>query len=168
MNYCVIWIAPKRGFAAIAVTNVDEDSHAPCDAVVSKFIASLLAGDEGKPQVENKGGAGRKASPFSAVRWEADEAVVMVGKQWFKLVSLDGIASGKIIAFCERTYEDKWQKRFEEDLVEVLIGMGHEPTNMVELVVKPLDSSLTKTLKGVAMTKENRDAIRAARAAARK
>ena len=48
MNYCVIWFAPKRKFAAIAVTNVDVDAAAPCDAVVSDFIGTFLAGDGGK------------------------------------------------------------------------------------------------------------------------
>ena len=45
MNYCLIWFAPKRKFAAIAVTNVDDDSHAPCDAVVGNFLGRFLTGD---------------------------------------------------------------------------------------------------------------------------
>ena len=34
------------------------------------------------------------------------------------LVSLDWITAGDIVAFSQRTYEDKWRKRFEEDRVE--------------------------------------------------
>ena len=157
MNYCLIWFAPRRKFAAIAVTNVHDDSHVPCDAVVGRFIGTYLAGAGGN------GAGGRKVSPFAGVRWEEDEPVVKVGKKWYTLVSLDGIAAEKIVKFSKRTYEDKWQKRFEEDLVEVLEGMEHEPGDRVELVVKALGSGFTKTLKGVAMTRENREAIRDAR-----
>ena len=161
MNYCVIWFAPKRKFAAIAVTNVDNDSGPePCDAVVSYFITTLLAGDGAKAAA----GAGvRKVSPFSGVRWEQDAPVVKVGKEWFTLVSLDGIAAEKIVKFCKSEHGDKWQKRFGEDLVEVLEGMGHEPGATVDLVVKQSGSSFTKTLKGIEMTRENREAIRDAR-----
>ena len=52
MNYCLVWFAPKRKFAAIVVTNVDDDSHPPCDAVVGHFIGQYLAGNKAKPEVE--------------------------------------------------------------------------------------------------------------------
>ena len=43
MNFCVIWIAPERKFAGIAVSNVGIDSGAgPCDRVVSKLVDSYL------------------------------------------------------------------------------------------------------------------------------
>ncbi len=43
MNYCVIWIAPKRQFAAIAVCNLDDESVAKaCDAVVGSLIETFL------------------------------------------------------------------------------------------------------------------------------
>ncbi len=103
-------------------------------------------------------------SPFAAVRWQDSEPEAQVGKERFQLVSLDGIATGDIVKFCQSTYEDKWRKRFEEDLVEVLFRMGHEPKETARLVVRPLGSSETKTLEDVAMTEANRKAIRKAAA----
>ena len=167
MNYCLIWMAPGRKFAAIAVSNVDPESGGePCDSVVGKFIEHYLPGGGLEGVAGNSGDAGRKVSPFSGVRWEGDEALVKIGDAWFKLVSLDGIGAGKIVAFSQKTYGGKWQMRFAEDLVDVLDGMGHHPEdNTVELVVQELGSSNRQTLSGVAMTKENRDAIRVARRA---
>ncbi len=168
MNYCLIWMAPGRKFAAIAVSNVDPESGGkPCDSVVGKFIEQYLAGGGTKGGAAKNGDAGRKVSPFSGVRWEGDEPVVKIGREWFKLVSIDGIAAGDIVAFSQRRYDSRWQMRFAEDLVDVLEGMGHHPEdNTVELVVQELDSPNRQALNGVAMTKENRDAIREARRAA--
>jgi CubicO group peptidase (beta-lactamase class C family) len=164
MNYCLIWMAPERKFAAIAVSNADDQSSAgPCDSVVSAFIDKYLADAEADPRIAERGAGGGKVSPFSGVRWEGDEPVVKLGGEWFKLVSLDGIAAEDIVGFSKRSEGGKWKMRFAEDLVELLEGMDHHPEENVELVVQTLDSSETQTLDGVAMTKANRDAIRSAR-----
>ncbi len=106
-----------------------------------------------------------KLAPFTGVRWKGLKPEVKVGEQWFTLVSLDGVAADDIVAFSRRTYKDKWQKRFEEDLVEVLSRMGHKPKETVRLVVSPVGSTKTRTLKDVPMTEANRRAIRAGSAA---
>lgn len=103
-----------------------------------------------------------KKSPFAAVRWQDSQPEVKVGDDWFKLISLDGIPASKIVDFSRRTYDDLWQKRFEEDLVELLTRMGHPPQHTVTLVVQSLTSSQTRTLEDVPMTEANRRAIRAA------
>ena len=100
-----------------------------------------------------------KRAPFSGVRWEGDKPVVKIGAEWFTLVSLDGIAAEEIVAFSSRTYGDRWRKRFEEDLVEVLTRGGHPPRDTVTLVVRSSSSSETRTLEDVPMTKANRRAI---------
>ncbi len=105
-----------------------------------------------------------KRAPYTAVRWEGDTPVVKIGDEWLTLISLDGVAAGDIVAFSRRTYQENWQKRFEEDLVEVLAGMGHEPKDTVQLVVSPPGSSEKQTLDVVPMTEANRDAIKAAAA----
>ena len=93
-----------------------------------------------------------------------EEPVVEIGDEWFKLVSLDELPAFEIVAFSRRTFGNKWQKRFEEDLVELLTRMGHPPRDKVTLVVQPLTSPKTWVRKDVAMTEENRSAIyRAAR-----
>jgi CubicO group peptidase (beta-lactamase class C family) len=103
-----------------------------------------------------------KRAPYTDVRWERDAPVVKIGNEWFKLLKLDELLASEIVAFGQRTYEDKWQKRFEEDLVEVLTRMGHPPRATVALVVQSLESSETLTLDEVPMTEANRRAIRVA------
>ena len=100
-----------------------------------------------------------KKSPFAAVRWQQSQPEVKVGDEWFKLVSLDEILASEIVAFSQRTYGNKWQKRFEEDLVELLTRMGHPPQDTVTLVVQSLASQETQTLEDVPMTRANRRAI---------
>ena len=98
-------------------------------------------------------------SPFAAVRWQQSQPEVRVGDEWFKLLSLDELPASEIVAFSKRTYGNKWQKRFEEDLVELLTGMGHPPQDTVTLDVQSLTSQETQTLEDVPMTKANRRAI---------
>jgi hypothetical protein len=105
-----------------------------------------------------------KKSPFAAVRWRDAQPEVRVGNEWFQLDALDGIAAADIVTFCQSSYKDQWRKRFEEDLVEVLFRMGHEPKETARLVVRPLGSSDTQTLEDIAMTEANRKAIRKAAA----
>ena len=103
-----------------------------------------------------------KRAPFTGVRWEGHKPVVKIGEEWFTLVSIDGIAAGDIVTFSRWTYLDKWRMRFEEDLVEVLTRMGHEPKDTVRLVVSPPGSRATRTLEDVPMTEANRRVIKAA------
>lgn len=101
-----------------------------------------------------------KLSPFASVRWQESQPEVQVSGEWYKLVSLNEIPASEIVAFSQQTFGDKWQKRFEEDLVELLTRMGHTPGDTVTLVVQSLTSSETRTLQDVPMTKANRKAIR--------
>ncbi len=99
-------------------------------------------------------------SPFAAVRWQASQPEVKLGDEWYQLLSLNGIAASEIVEFSRQTYDAKWQKRFEEDLVELLTRMGHPPADSVTLEVQSLDSAEKQTLKEVPMTYANRQAIR--------
>lgn len=104
-----------------------------------------------------------KVSPFAAVRWQASQPEVQVGDEWYKLVSINDVPTAEIVTFSQRTYGDLWQKRFEEDLVEVLAGMGREPKEKVKLIVVPLAAGKDaeeQTLDDVPMTEANRRAIR--------
>ncbi len=101
-------------------------------------------------------------SPFAAVRWQQVQPEVQVGDEWFKLVSLDGLPASEIVAFSRRSYGDRWQMRFEEDLVQLLTNLGHPPQDKVTLVVQSLKTPETQTLEDVAMTHANRQAIKAA------
>ena len=101
-----------------------------------------------------------KRSPFAAVRWQGYQPEVKLDEEWFELVSLNGLPAADIVAFSQSTERNKWRKRFEEDLVELLTNMGHPPEENVTLVVKSLTSRETSVRKDVPMTEENRDTIR--------
>ncbi|MEZ6054015.1 MAG: serine hydrolase domain-containing protein [Planctomycetaceae bacterium] len=103
-----------------------------------------------------------KLAPYSDIRWEETQPVVKIDGEWVTLVSIDGVAVEDIVAFSWRTYWFQWKKRFEEDLVEVLTRMGHEPGETVELVVRSLGATEDKTLKDVPMTEANRWMIKRA------
>ncbi|QDT30709.1 UbiA prenyltransferase family protein [Gimesia panareensis] len=100
-----------------------------------------------------------KRAPFAAVRWEDSQPEVKVNDEWYRLIALDGIPAEEMITFSKETFGDKWQKRFEEDLVELMSRMGHPPGSTVTLEVQLLSSSEKQTLKEVRMTIANRAAI---------
>lgn len=166
MWYALVVFIPGKNMA-VAVTSNDCDidqAEAAAWKVVQASAKQFNAEGDAARRKSLPSEAFPKKSPFAAVRWRDSEPEVRVGQEWFRLVSLDGIAADDILTFCRSSYEEKWRKRFEEDLVEVLIRMGHEPQDAVRLVVRPLDSSATRTLEDVAMTEANRQAIRAAAA----
>ena len=103
-----------------------------------------------------------RLSPFAAVRWEQSQPEVKVNQQWYKLMALDDLPATNIVAFSRERYGNLWQKRFEEDLVELLSQMGHPPQVTVKLELQSLTTSETQVLEEVPMTASNRMAIRAA------
>lgn len=104
-----------------------------------------------------------KRSPFEAIRWHEAVPEIRVQGVWYELLSLDGIASQEIVVFCQKTDMKTWQKRFDEDLVEILSRMGHDPGKNAMLKVRQLDSGREQVLKDVPWTEENRKAIWKAR-----
>lgn len=151
MNHAVVWAAPEKGFAVLIVTNQSSASQA-ADEVASGLLDAWASGDAEFP----------KLAPFNRVRWDKQQPVVRIGKQWCKLVSLNDLPATEIVAFSKETFPNKWQKRFEEDLVELLSRMGHPPQETVKLVVESLKSTKTRVLEDVPMTEENRQSIGAA------
>ena len=101
-----------------------------------------------------------KQSPFAGVRWQNSRPEVFVAQDWYQLVSLNDLPVDRILGFSKKTFGKKWQKRFEEDLVELLSKMGHPPKNKVKLVLKTLDTNEAKTWNSIPMTTANRDAIK--------
>jgi hypothetical protein len=103
--------------------------------------------------------APERSSPFEMVRWNGVAPEVLVEGAWWRLVSIDGASSDKILAFARAQYGEKWAKRFCEDLVEVLTRMGHPPGATVELGLADLASGAPRVLERVALTEENRRRI---------
>jgi hypothetical protein len=101
-------------------------------------------------------------APFSAVRWRDSVPEVEVKGVWYELLSLDDIPAEEIVRYCKKTFGGIWRKRFEEDLVIVLQGMGrpgHADADTGPLTVRRLDTGETLVLPDVAWTNANRDRI---------
>lgn len=157
MNHAVVWAAPQKGFAVLVVTNQSMASQAT-DDVASGFIRAWTGG--GQASMSNLPVEYAKLAPYSAVRWEQQQPFVKIDKQWHELVSLNDVPVTEIVAFCEKTYGGRWQKRFEEDLVEVLTRMKQPPEEIVKLELQAMNSKKTQVMKAVAMTAANRAAIK--------
>jgi hypothetical protein len=102
--------------------------------------------------------APERSAPFTGVKWDGDAPSVRVGGEWQALVSLDGIPAAKLVAAAKTEYGDRWQKRFSEDLVELLRKLGRAPQATVELELAK-DGKTVK--RSEAMTEANRNAARA-------
>ena len=101
-----------------------------------------------------------KKSPYAAIRWQDSQPEVQLDAEWYRLLSINDVLTADILAFSRKTYGELWQKRFEEDLVELLSRMGHPPKDTVKLEVQSLTEPLeTRTLSEVPMTEANRRAI---------
>ncbi len=100
-----------------------------------------------------------KLSPFTQVSCHDDNAVVVFSGKRYELISIDGLPAMQILEFCHKTYAARWEKRFAEDLVEVLSGMGKTVGSSVNLVLKNLDTDKVIKVSDAPMTTENRRSV---------
>jgi serine/threonine-protein kinase len=101
-----------------------------------------------------------KVSPFTEVRYDGDKAIVRVRGEVYELVSIDGIEAGKILKSAKDQFGYLWQKRFAEDLVEVLWKMDHRPKSTVELRLRKPASAEIVSIADAEMTEDNRRHVR--------
>ncbi|TDQ11827.1 S41 family peptidase [Pedobacter metabolipauper] len=94
-----------------------------------------------------------KASPFTAVKWEKEQPVVQFDNKWYHLEKLDDFREEELLDFCKKQFGSKWQKRFSEDLVEVLQSLGYQPNIKVDLQLSK--DGVLNTYTGI-FTIENR------------
>lgn len=73
----------------------------------------------------------------------------------YEWLELDGFTVKEIVSSSKNQFGDSWQKRFAEDLVEVLWGMGHRPSDTVRLRLKDRATKEEQVIAAAAMTKEN-------------
>ena len=102
----------------------------------------------------------RDRAAFSGVRWSPE---VRVDGRWYALRSIDGVPVEQIIDYARKRHGDRWDRRFAEDLVELLTEMGRPPGAAVRLVVRDPDGGPDRTLDPVPLTRPNREAVKAAR-----
>jgi C-terminal processing protease CtpA/Prc len=103
--------------------------------------------------------AAETLSPFTAVEFEGDTPFVQYDGKWYELLELEGMKAGEIVGFCRKTWPGKWEKRFAEDLVEVLEKMGKRPGRSVRLSLKSKETGKVRRVSKARMTKENRRAV---------
>ncbi len=98
-----------------------------------------------------------KWSPFQGVRWKEGRPCVLVEKQWYELVSIHGVTVEAIKKKCS---DENWnyQKRFTEDLVQILRLMEVEIDKLANLKLKDSKGTIIE-LRDVVMTPENLRAI---------
>ena len=101
----------------------------------------------------------KKLSPFTKVSFAEDKALVTYSGKEYELMSIDDLATKQILEFCKKTYSGTWEKRFAEDLVEVMSGMGKEPGISVKLILKDLAADKIITVNEAPMTEGNRRAV---------
>lgn len=97
-----------------------------------------------------------KASPFTAVKWEKEQPVVKFNNNWYQLEKLSVFKTKELVDFCKKQYGSKWQKRFSEDLVEVINSLGHQPQTNVALELSK--DGIVKSYTGK-FTNENRNSV---------
>jgi hypothetical protein len=100
-----------------------------------------------------------RLAPFDGVRWKGDVPIVHVENVWCELVAVDDMTAERIGAFSKKHYHKIWQKRIEEDLVEVLAGLGQQPGERVKLTLRSLDTQQVSELPDVPMTHANREKV---------
>lgn len=122
-----------------------------------------------RPVDPGGGGADRgaraypKLAPYSAIRWRGERPEVFVAGVWYEFVSLDGRTAAEIAAGAKRMDPKDWRRRFGEDLVEVLHGMGHAAGPTAKLQLRRLDTGEMLAMDDAPMTHENRQRVRLAR-----
>ena len=100
-----------------------------------------------------------RLSPFEAIQWHGQTPQVRVSGNWYKLLAINDVPIEQIIVVSQSRGLNSWQKHFNEDLVELLIRMGHDPGSRATLKVQDLSLGNVRVLKDVPMTEKNRDAI---------
>lgn len=102
----------------------------------------------------------RRGSPFDGLRWKDGRPEVQVGDDWYRPVSIHGTKVEAILEHCGKRWPGQTEKRFGEDLVEAMVGMGVEVPKEVDLELVRLSDGKSVTLEGVEMSLAKRNAIR--------
>jgi hypothetical protein len=104
----------------------------------------------------NQGHGGwMRASPFTDVLVQEDAAIVEFRAAHYELVSINGASTAEILDSAGDLYGSLGEKRFVEDLPEVLTGMGFPRTATVSLVLRDAEGNLVDVPEAP-MTAENR------------
>lgn len=125
-----------------------------------RFIAHALAWLLLLPPMLAQDGA--RTSPFEMVRFRDSQPEVLVAGRWFAPERIGGIALETLLAHAVQRHGDRWDKRFCEDLPQLLDELGQPAGDTLELVLRDLQSGQRETIPAAALRADYRDAIHAA------
>jgi len=98
-----------------------------------------------------------RLSPFTQVQClDGDNVQVRFDGTNYELLSIDDLPTAKILQASRKQFGELWEKRFVEDIVEVLTGMGHPPGDNVKLALRDPQTAKTRTVERAPLTHENR------------
>ncbi len=106
-----------------------------------------------------------KVAPFTAVRWKEEVPEVEIAGRWYVPLTLDGVSVADLVKHCRTAHGDRWQRRFEEDLPEMMAALGKKAGPTMAIRVRELATGAERVLGSVKMTAEHRAALRDARRA---
>jgi hypothetical protein len=104
-----------------------------------------------------------KLSPFTRVTYDGEQVFVQYDGKRYEWLAVDELPVEKIVASAKKQFDDRWQKRIAEDLVEVLWGMDHKPGDSVKLRLRDPESREELIVEEAPLTHENRRAVWGAR-----
>ncbi|MDX2148194.1 MAG: S41 family peptidase [Planctomycetota bacterium] len=84
---------------------------------------------------------------------------------WYELVELEGLSMETVRAHCVERHGNSAEKRFAEDLPQVLGEMGRAASQAVQLVLRRVDDGVLVREQAALMTRENRRLVYEARRA---
>ncbi|MCC9603711.1 beta-lactamase family protein [Stieleria sp. JC731] len=158
-NNCKAWIgfSPEHRVGVAVLTNCGDPS---VDPIGYWLLERSVAGVDAKllrrePVVDHQYA---KVAAFTGLRWENGWTIVEVDGKWRRLVSINGTSIDRILAYCRRAFGEKAEKRFAEDIVEVMSRMGYEIGWEVSLELQS-DIGEVERVK-TRLTHEKRNALR--------
>ncbi len=104
-----------------------------------------------------------RLSPFTGLRWKGEVPEARLRGTWYRVVAIDGVAVEEILAHAKQAHGRKWQRRFAEDLVQLMTEMGKAPGERVSLDLIKLKTGKAVHFDAVKMTHTNRQALLAQR-----
>lgn len=134
----------------------------PMAVLLGGMLVVILSGvmnDEERPRWS-------RLAPFSGIRWESGLPQIEHEGRWYGLLRVEGVAVEEILAHCAATYPGQEQKRFSEDLVEVMTGLGRSDSATMSLTVRDHESGHQIELEDVALSAEKRAKVKGAAFAA--
>jgi hypothetical protein len=99
----------------------------------------------GKPEVA-LGLAWARQAAYEDIVWPEDKSEtprVLLKGVWYELLSVENLPVKDLIEYARRTFPGQWQKRFEEDMVEILDGLGRPQAAEVSLGLRDLTTNQT-------------------------